>query len=143
MSSVFAVLRAGTVSGALDDRTSRVTYIELLGRVIMKRLVAAVVLILALPIARAQEPPKTPPNPEQMRQIMDATMSAMIPYISKMMEAMIKTQLNVVSQRESAEKLAIYARNFYDELIKQGFSKQEALQIVTSFSIPSAAPPTK
>lgn len=109
----------------------------------MKQLLVAVALVLSLPIARAQEPPRTQPSPDQMRQIMDATMSAMVPYMSKLMEAMIKTQLNVVSQRESAEKLAMYARNFYDELIKTGFTKQEALQIVTSIAIPTAAPPSK
>jgi hypothetical protein len=109
----------------------------------MKRFLVPAVLMLASVPAFAQEQPKAPPSPEQMRQIMDATLGAMVPFMSKMVEAMIQSQLDVVSRPESADKMARYVRNFHDALIKQGFSKQEALQIVTSVAMPSAAPPAK
>jgi hypothetical protein len=35
--------------------------------------------------------------------------------------------------------MARYVKNFYDALIKQGFSKEEAFKIVTSLSMPAAA----
>lgn len=58
--------------------------------------------------------------------------------MAKMIEVGIESQLTVLSKPEAAEKMARYVRNFQEALIKQGFSKEEALRIVTSLSLPSA-----
>jgi hypothetical protein len=78
-----------------------------------------------------------------MRQQMEVAFGAMAPMMGKMMEAMIEAQLAVISKPDSAEKMAQYVKNFYEALIKQGFSKDEAFKIVTSVSLPSASLSTK
>jgi hypothetical protein len=97
---------------------------------------------LATPMALAQQQ-SNQPTPEQMQQIMDATFSSMVPYMAKMVEAMIQSQLNVLSRPESAAQMAAYVRNFYNELVKQGFTEVQALQIASSVALPSAAPPSQ
>jgi hypothetical protein len=67
----------------------------------------------------------------------------MVPYMAKMVEAMIQSQLNVLSRPESAAQMAAYVRNFYNELVKQGFTEVQALQIASSVALPSAAPPSQ
>jgi len=83
------------------------------------------------------------PSPEEMRQMMDATFGAMVPMMAKMTEAMIQTSLREGEKPETAAKLAVFKKNLYDALIKQGFSKEEAFQIVLSTAIPSASPSMK
>jgi hypothetical protein len=109
----------------------------------MTRIAAlALGLFLLAPATQAQQQPNQP-SPEQMRQMMDATFSSMVPYMAKMVEAMIQSQLRVLSRPESAAQMASYVRNFYNELIKQGFTEAQALQIASSLAVPSAAPPTQ
>jgi hypothetical protein len=38
----------------------------------------------------------------------------MVPYMAKLVEAMIRSQRTVMSKPQSAEKMAQYVRNFYD-----------------------------
>ena len=109
----------------------------------MLRLAAlAMSLSLLAPAVRAQDQPNQP-SPEQMQQMMEATFSSMVPYMAKMVEAMIQSQLHVLARPESAAQMATYIRNFYLELVKQGFSEAQALQIASSVAVPSAAPPTE
>jgi hypothetical protein len=44
---------------------------------------------------------------------------------------------------ETAAKLAAFNKNLYDALIEQGFTKEEAFQIVLNTSLPTAAPTMK
>jgi hypothetical protein len=60
-----------------------------------------------------------------------------------MTEAMIDAQLKVAEKPETAKSLAAFKRNLYNELVRQGFSKKEALDITLSTSIPAAAPGMK
>lgn len=99
-------------------------------------------LLLIAPAVRAQDQPNQP-TPEQMQQVMEATFSSMVPYMAKMVEAMIQGQLRVLAQPESAAQMATYIRNFYNELVKQGFTEAQALQIASSVAVPSATPPTQ
>ena len=109
----------------------------------MSRLVAiALGLSLLAPAAHAQSQTNQP-SPEQVQQMMEATFSSMVPYMAKMVEAMIQSQLRVLAQPESAAQMATYIRNFYLELVKQGFSEAQALQIASSVSVPNAAPPAQ
>jgi hypothetical protein len=86
---------------------------------------------------------KKQPTPEEMKQIMDATFGAMIPMMAKMTEIMIQTQLKEGVKLETADQLAVFKKNLYDALIKKGFSKQDALQIVLNTSLPTATPSLK
>jgi hypothetical protein len=78
-----------------------------------------------------------------MKQIMDATFGVMVPMMARMTEAMIEAQLVEAAKPETATRLAIFKKNLYDALVKQGFSSQDAMQIVVNTSAPSAAPSTK
>lgn len=52
------------------------------------------------------------------------------------METMFKSMLQAFSSPEMAQAQAKYYRNLYDALVKNGFSKEEALQIVVSQGSP-------
>jgi len=108
----------------------------------MKKFLLVVLLLSFVSVVNAEE--KRPqPSPEEVRHQMEVAFGAMAPMMGKMMEAMIEAQLSVVSKPESAQKMATYVKNFYEALIKQGFSKEEAFKIVTSVSLPSASLSTK
>jgi len=68
-------------------------------------------------------------NPQNMMQNMG-------PLVGNMMGGMLDVQLAKLAEPQTAEKMAAYVRNFYDALRKKGFSKEEALNIVTSVSFP-------
>jgi len=48
---------------------------------------------------------------------------------------MIEGTIKVLEKPETIERLARFARRYYEALIKQGFSKEEALQIVAGAGI--------
>jgi hypothetical protein len=105
----------------------------------MNRIAAlAAGLLLASPAIHAQDQ-NAAPSPEQTQQMMEAAFGSMVPYMSKMVEATIQTQLRVLSQPESAAQMATYIRNLYNELVKQGFSEEQALRIASSLNVPSAS----
>ena len=110
----------------------------------MKTLLICILVIVLgfIAVGNTQEKPPQP-SPEAMRQQMEAAFGAMAPMMGKMTEAMIEAQLLIISKPESAEKMATYVKNFYEALMKQGFSKDEAFKIVTSVHIPSASLSTK
>lgn len=99
-------------------------------------------LAAGIPAALAQEGNKKP-TPEEMQQIMDATFGAMVPMMAKMTEVIIEAQLRIGVQPETATRLATFKRNLYDALLKQGFTKEEAFQIMLNTAPPSAAPAMK
>jgi phage gp29-like protein len=109
------------------------------------RLVFTIAAFVALTGTRvyAQQTQQTPPNPEQLKQVMQATMGAMVSVMGPMTEAVIDAQLNSAAKPETAEKIATFKRNLYEALLKKGFNGIDAMQIVISTSMPSAAPATK
>ena len=64
-------------------------------------------------------------------------MERMVPMMGNMMEVMVESMFRVLSKPENAQRLATFTKNYYDALIAKGFSKEEALEIITSMSIPS------
>jgi hypothetical protein len=77
------------------------------------------------------------PSAEEMKQVMESSMSAMAPMMGKMSEAMIEAQLAAAVKPETARRIAQFKKNLYDELRKEGFSKSEALAILESTPIPA------
>jgi hypothetical protein len=108
-------------------------------------LLAAIVSLTALPSANAEEspPPKRPPTPEQVQQVMQnslrATMSAMVDSAGPLAEASINAQMVMAANPETAERLAAFKKNFYDALVKKGFTPAQSFQIMLSTSPPSAS----
>lgn len=145
----------------------------------MKKLLAAVTLVLAIPAAFAQmspppgspatgvTPPQgtpppgagmppgaapppgagspnvprmAPPGPDQMRQMMEMQMGSMIPIIARLGEALIEAQLAAAEKPETAKKIVTFKKNVYDGLVKQGFTKEQALAITVATQPPMANP---
>ena len=59
--------------------------------------------------------------------------------IRPMTEATIDAQLVMAEKPDTAERVASFKKNLFDALVKKGFKTDEALQIVISTGIPSAA----
>lgn len=131
----------------------------------MKKLLVAAAFALSAPAAFAQAPtappmPTTgpgpasgpaaaampnmprmaPPGPEQMRQMMEMQMGAMIPIIARLGDALIESQLAAAEKPETAKRIVTFKKNVYDGLLKQGFTKEQALAITVATQPPSANP---
>jgi hypothetical protein len=111
----------------------------------LKAAFAAVAIAITSCIALGQTAPQKPaqPSPEEMKQIMQASMGAMVSVMGPMTEAMIEAQLATAAKPETAERVATFKKNLYDALIKKGFKPQDALQMVISTSMPGAMPGAK
>lgn len=100
----------------------------------IKKLCVCLLILLFASVCFAQEEQMTP---EQQQAMIQQQMDAMTPMFGQMMRAMMTATFDVLSQPESAEKLASFTRNYYDALIKKGFTKKEALNIAMSVGMPS------
>lgn len=108
----------------------------------IRRLVGSTCVLVGT-IASAQQVPQKPPTPEQMREIMQATMGAMVSVMGPMTEAVLEAQMAHAAKPETAERLAAFKKNLYDALLKSGFNGRDAMQIVIATQPPSATPPAK
>lgn len=94
---------------------------------------AIAALVLAHP-ASAQQP--TNPDVAQMQQ-------AMAPMMAQMATVMLESTLISLAKPENAERLADFTKHYYDALIKRGFTKEEALQLVIATGMPHPMAPGK
>ncbi len=97
-------------------------------------LTLAGVLALAQVGTAADEPtnkasPEVPPT-QDFAKMMKDSQEAMVPYKAKAVEAMLRAQLSVLSDPDSSAAVAKYVHSLYENLLKEGFSKQQALEIV-------------
>ncbi|MGD2064200.1 MAG: hypothetical protein PVF51_11530 [Nitrospirota bacterium] len=74
------------------------------------------------------------PTDEQLQ----AHMDAMSPMFGKMAQSMMQGRFAALAAPETTKQLARFARSYYDALIAEGFTKDQALQIVIAVGIPSA-----
>jgi len=110
----------------------------------MKKLIVLLVLLAATTAAFAEEPAANKePSPDDIKQLMELSFGAMVPMMGKMTEAMIDAQLKIAERPETAKSLAAFKKNLYNELIKQGFSKKEAFDVMLNTSVPAAMPGLK
>jgi hypothetical protein len=58
------------------------------------------------------------------------------PWVGQMAETVMGATLAVLSRPETAERIAAFARNYYDALVAKGFSADEALRIVLAHGVP-------
>ena len=89
-------------------------------------------LVCAPRLASGQQPTKA----DSMRAQMEQTSAMMRPMMGQMMEAMMEGMLKVMEKPENAERLATFTRNYYDALIRKGFTKEQALEIVIASGMP-------
>lgn len=58
------------------------------------------------------------------------------PMMGQMMEAMMDGMLKAMAKPENVERLASFTRAYYEALMRKGFTKEEALQIVVAMGLP-------
>ena len=92
-----------------------------------------------VPAPTSAQSPAPRPNPLDPAAIGQA-MSQMGPMYDVMMQASMDGTLKALERPENIERLAAFTRRYYEALIKQGFSREEAFQIVTGVGIPSLRP---
>ena len=95
-------------------------------------IVAVALLLVVLSPSAAQRPGK--PDSAAIAQ-MAGMLNQMGPMYESMSQAMIEGTIKALEKPETIERLARFARRYYEALIKQGFSKEEALQIVAGAGI--------
>ena len=109
-------------------------------------ILAAVLLFLALPASsQAQQPEQKPAMPDsatmaQMAGRMAGMFNQMGPMYETMTQAMLDGSLKALERPETVDRLARFARRYYEALIRQGFTREEALQIVAGAGIPGTQP---
>lgn len=95
--------------------------------------------------SHAQQPDQKPTVPDsasfaQMAGQMAGVFNQMGPMYETMTAAMLEGSLKALERPETIDRLARFARRYYEALIRQGFSKEEALQIVAGAGIPGTKP---
>ena len=73
------------------------------------------------------------PTPQEFQ---DMSM-AMAPAFGMMAQNMMEGIYSGLAKPETAKKLAKFMRNYFDALVAEGFTKEEAFQIIKAFAIPS------
>lgn len=94
-------------------------------------MVCAALALAAPRVGAAQEP--QPNDPQAMIQ---QQMQMMGPMMGMMMEGMMESMLATLAKPQTAERLATFTKSYYDALVRKGFTKEEALRIVTAVGIP-------
>ena len=97
------------------------------------------ILLLAPAVLVAQQPTAKPVIPDSLQMVQMVQMAGMFnqmgPMYESMMQSMIEGTIKTFEKPETIERLARFSRRYYEALIKQGFSKEEALQIVAGAGI--------
>ena len=100
----------------------------------MRTVIVAGALLLLTTTAVIAQQPTTIPDSASMAQ-MAGMFNQMGPMYESMMQSMVEGTIKAFEKPETIERLARFSRRYYDALIKQGFTKQEALQIVAGAGI--------
>ncbi len=96
------------------------------------RLIALVIVMVSVTtprVARAQDPAEAD-SLAMMQEFMG-------PMMGSMMANMMDGMLNMLARPESAEKLATFTRNYYEALLRKGFTDEQALRLVTAIGFPT------
>ena len=105
----------------------------------MRSSLAASALLLVACSLVAQQP--TPPDSAQRRvqqaaEMMGPMMQQMAPMMQQMAVLTMEGTLTALAKPENAERLADFTKHYYDALLKRGFTKEQALQLVMAAGIP-------
>lgn len=69
--------------------------------------------------------------PDSLRQ----ALASMSPLLSSMMASTYEQMASFLARPETAERLATFTRNYYEALVRRGFTREEALRIVTAVGV--------
>lgn len=108
----------------------------------MLRLLRPWVLVLSLvaatpTLSRAQEPsPADTARAEQPPAEMNQQMEQMQGMMASVMRQVTQSTMEALADPETARNLARFTRNYYNALVEQGFTEEQALRIVSSMGFP-------
>ena len=109
----------------------------------MRSVLAVSMLLLVACSVAAQQP--TPDSAQrraqQAAEMMGPMMQQMAPMMQQMAVLTMEGTLAALAKPENAEHLADFTKHYYDALLKRGFTKEQALQIVMAVGIPHPAAP--
>jgi hypothetical protein len=94
-----------------------------------------VIACAVLSVANAQSPKPQIPAVNQIMKDLDDSVAVKV----KATDIALAAQLAALAKPETAEKMARYVKNFQNALLKDGFSREEALKIVTSLPLPTTS----
>lgn len=92
------------------------------------------VFIASAPLAFASGQNETSAQSKKSSVEAQNKLSQMGPVMGSMMEQMMAGVIDLMARPETAGKLAAFTWNYYEALVKKGFTKEEALRIVSSRS---------
>lgn len=99
-------------------------------------IIAGALLVVTTTLGMGQQPTSRSALGDSAAMAQMAGMfTQMGPMYESMMQAMVEGTLKAFEKPETIDRLARFSRRYYDALIKQGFSKEEALQIVAGSGI--------
>jgi hypothetical protein len=73
---------------------------------------------------------------DSMRVMMGPMQEIMGPIMERMIVRTFEATIELLAKPETADRLATYVKNFHDALVAKGFTKEEALRIVSAMGIP-------
>lgn len=86
----------------------------------------------------AQQPTgHLPADSAGLAQAMSGMMSQMNPMYISMSKGMVEGTLQALEQPATVDRLAAFMHHYFEALVKAGFSKDEALQIVVGVGLPT------
>lgn len=113
----------------------------------MNRKITAAALIagfILAPVLSAKAEDAAMPAPAQsidpqtrQREAQQAMQAMMGPMMAQMMATMVEAMSKTFAKQEIADNFALFTRNYYIALVKDGFTEEEALKIVISGGLPS------
>jgi hypothetical protein len=76
-------------------------------------------------------------QPDSMATAMGQVEMFMGPMMGRMMENMVEGLLTALAKPDNAERLATFAKNYFDALKRKGFTDEQALRLVAAVGFPS------
>jgi hypothetical protein len=86
----------------------------------------------AAPLALSQQQQQKDPEPS-----MEEIMEGMLPMMRALMTSMMQIQFEFLAEPKTGAQLAAFSRNYFDELVRLGFSRKEAFQLLLRMGMPS------
>ncbi len=90
------------------------------------------------PVPRPAKTDSTQARAQEAAAMMGPMMQQMAPMMGQMAALTLEGTLAALAKPENTERLADFTKNYYDALIKRGFTKDQALQIVMAVGVPRA-----
>lgn len=88
---------------------------------------------LSVATTAAAQQPAAQASADMIKQQTDA----MLPMITQMTRATLQISLDFYAQPATARALATFSKNYLDALVAVGFTREEALRIVTAHGLPT------